>query len=92
MTHPRVGVLIEELKRSYDFILIDSAPVGKVADAYGLAPYIDTTVFLIRQDYSSKTEVKILDDIYKNQKLNYPMAVLNDTNAKNKYGYGDLAG
>ena len=92
MTHPRVGQLLEALKEEYDFIVIDSAPVGKVADAYGLAPYIDATVFVIRQNYSSKKEVEILDDIYRNQKLKYPMVVLNDTKAKSRYGYGDLAG
>ena len=88
MTHPRIGTLIEELKANYDYVLIDSAPVGKVADAYGLAPYIDATVFMVRQNYSSKTELRILEDIYKTQKLKYPMVVLNDTNTVKNYGYG----
>ncbi|MEO9894571.1 polysaccharide biosynthesis tyrosine autokinase [Aurantibacter sp.] len=89
MLHPRIETLIDELKAKYDYVLVDSAPVGKVADAFALAPHIDATIFMIRQDYSRKDNIKIVDDIYKNQKLKFPMVVLNDTNAKNSYGYGE---
>lgn len=88
MLHPRIGGLLEELKATYDYVLIDSAPVGKVADAFALAPHIDATVYLVRQNYSGSRELQVLDDIFENQKLKHPMVVLNDTKTVANYGYG----
>ena len=77
MLYDRIGTLIEELKQNYDHIIIDSAPIGKVADAFAFVPNIDATVFIVRQDYSLNS----------NNKLKNIMVVLNDTNANENYGY-----
>ncbi len=90
MLHEKVGTLIEELKQDFDYVIIDSAPVGKVADAFALAPYIDTTIFVLRQNVSGKEELRVIEDIYQNQKLKRPMLVLNDTHTADGYGYGDI--
>lgn len=89
MLHGRINSLIEELKQDYDHIIIDSAPIGKVADAFAFEPNIDATVFIFRQDFSLKKDVKILNDMYSNNKLKNVMVVLNDTDANSNYGYGD---
>jgi len=87
MLNKRIATLFEDLKAQYDYVLIDSAPVGKVADAFALAPYIDATVYIVRQNYSGKEELKSLNDIIEHQKLKHPMVVLNDTKALISYGY-----
>lgn len=89
MLHPRIETLMEELKAKYDYILIDSAPVGKVADAFALGPHIDATIYMLRQNHSGRTEVQVLNNIFENQKLKHPMVVLNDTKAVANYGYGN---
>ena len=43
----KVKVLIDQLKEKFDYIIIDTAPVGTVTDAFNLAPYCDRTLFLI---------------------------------------------
>lgn len=88
MLHERIGTLIKELKQHYDHIIIDSAPVGKVADAFAFIPNIDATVFIIRQNFTLKNDVKVLNDIYSNKKLKNIMVVLNDAVTNNDYGYG----
>lgn len=89
MLYDRIGTLIDELKLNYDHIIIDSAPIGKVADAFAFVPNIDATVFILRQDFSFKKDVKILNEIYSKQKLKNVMVVLNDTEANSNYGYSN---
>jgi tyrosine-protein kinase Etk/Wzc len=90
MLSSRIGNLIEELKERFDYIVIDSSPVGQISDSYTLAPYIDSTIYVIRYKYTFKQQLEIIDDIYQNKKLNHPMIVLNgkDENSYGGYGYG----
>lgn len=87
----KVGDLIEGLKNDFDYILIDSAPVGKVADSLALYPYIDSTIYIVRQNFTSKDDFEIFDDFYRNKKLKNPMIVLNDSilSKDKEYGYGN---
>lgn len=90
MMSPKVGVLLATLKDSFDHIIIDSAPIGLVADAFTLAPYLDSTIYMVRNNYTPKDCLSIIDKIYREKKLKYPMVVLNYTNIGKgkKYGYG----
>lgn len=90
MASPALATLINSLKASFDYIIIDTAPVGRVADALSLSPLIDSTIYIVRANYTNKSSLELLDDIYQNQKLAYPMVVINDVKAdgKQSYGYG----
>ncbi|MBC5992536.1 polysaccharide biosynthesis tyrosine autokinase [Pontibacter sp. SD6] len=88
MSSPKVGKLIDVLKATFDHIIIDTAPVGQVADAFALAPYVDSSVYIVRYGYTLKEQLEIIDDIYKQKKLNSPMIVLNDAVKNAGYGYG----
>lgn len=89
MLSPKIGQLFSLLKENFDYIIIDTAPVGQVADAFSLAPYVDSTIFLIRYNYTLKAQISIIKGIFDHRKLNYPMIVLNDAKKQNHgYGYG----
>jgi tyrosine-protein kinase Etk/Wzc len=88
MALPRVETLINELKSRFDYIIVDTAPLGQVADAFTLEKYIDSTIYLVRYKYTYKEQIRIVDDIYKNKKLKYPMVVFNNASKHNSYGYG----
>ncbi|NEM97600.1 GumC family protein [Pontibacter burrus] len=88
MMSPKVGHLLAELRESFDYILLDTSPAGQVADAFTLAPFIDACVYIVRYNYTFKSQVAIVDDIYQNRKLKHPMIVLNDADMKEAYGYG----
>lgn len=88
MLHPRVDKLIEDLKAIFDYVIIDTSPIGQVADALALSPYIDSSIYIVRYNYTSKEQMNIIDEIYRNRKLKFPMIVLNDAKKKNGYGYG----
>jgi Mrp family chromosome partitioning ATPase len=44
------------LKSNYDFIVIDSAPVGLVSDSFALSQYADATMYIVRQRYTLKSK------------------------------------
>ncbi|WP_017732628.1 GumC family protein [Nafulsella turpanensis] len=88
MLSSRVGALIGELKEKFDYVLIDSSPVGQVADAFSLKPYIDSSIYIVRYGYTYKNQLSLIEEIYKSKKLRSPMVVLNDAKKENGYGYG----
>ena len=88
MQLPKVEEMLKALREKFDYIIIDTSPIGKVADALSLASYIDSSLYLVRYNYTKREQLKIIDDIYKNQKLKSSMIVLNDARKGNNKGYG----
>lgn len=90
MSSANLAQMISTLRASFDNIIIDTAPIGKVADAYSLARLIDSTVYIARYNYTLKSHLEIIDEIYTSKKLPHPMIVLNGVKEDhaNAYGYG----
>ncbi|MBW8683723.1 GumC family protein [Chitinophaga rhizophila] len=53
----RMRTLIETLKQRFDYILIDTAPIGIVSDAKSLAPFVDCTLFMVRYNFTLKSKM-----------------------------------
>lgn len=86
---PKIGELIQEMKEKFDYVIIDTSPVGLVADALSLSAHVNTSLYLLRYNFTYKEQLKIIDDIYRNHKLNQPMIVANGARiGGNGYGYG----
>ncbi|MBU2903089.1 GumC family protein [Maribacter dokdonensis] len=85
LMHERIGVLINELKQDFDRIIIDTAPIGLVSDAYAINPYVDSTIYVVRNNFTKKEHLRIVDNIYNNGKLNNCMILLNETEPKEAY-------
>lgn len=79
--------LINELKTKYDYIILDTPPVGLVADALELAQYCDVTLYIIRQNYTKKEMITLLNNREKRGELNNISIVFNGFENKAKYGY-----
>jgi capsular exopolysaccharide synthesis family protein len=86
----KLAYLITELREQFDYIILDTAPVGKVADVFGLSAQIDSSIYIVRCNYTYKKMLNIISDIFTNRKLNNPMIVVNAVKKKdsNSYGYG----
>lgn len=89
MAGDRMQMLISELSAKYDLVIIDTAPVGLVSDAFMLADFADITVFMVRYGHSSKPQIKTIEDIRTNKKFKLPLIVLNDAKMEITYGYGN---
>lgn len=88
----RMRLLISELRKRFDFIILDSPPVGVVADALQMRDLADATLLVMRSRYTTRGHVQVLNDIYINGKLPHPFVVLNAVSLKDyqygRYGYG----
>jgi capsular exopolysaccharide synthesis family protein len=88
MSSPTID-MFEQLKRNFDIIIIDSPPIGAVGDALILAKYSDVNLFILRQNYSYKSSLEIVNDLLDTRKLSNLHLVMNDIkNRSYKYGYG----
>lgn len=79
---------IEFLKEKYDYVILDTAPVGLVADTLIIARVADATVYICRADYTPKNDLNLVNSLYNEGKLKNMSIVLNGVDmSKRKYGY-----
>jgi len=83
----RVAQLFEMVRRDFDAVIIDTAPVGMVSDAMTLGKFADCTIYLVRQGHTYKKQIGLIDDLYHSQKLPAVSIVINDVKLKAGYGY-----
>lgn len=79
--------LIEELKEIYDYIILDTPPVGLVSDALELAQYCDATLYIVRQAVTKKGMLSVVNEKHRRGELHNISILLNDFKKKSKYGY-----
>jgi capsular exopolysaccharide synthesis family protein len=85
----KMGSLIQELKKSFDHIIIDTPPIGIVADALLLREFLTKTLLVVRMDQTKKEMVRHLEEMYQKGELISPYLVINDIKSKRGYyGYG----
>ncbi|WP_291142858.1 polysaccharide biosynthesis tyrosine autokinase [Flavobacterium sp. UBA7680] len=78
--------LIDELKQKYDYIILDTPPVGLVSDASELVQYADVTLYIVRQNYTKKDMITLLNNKVRRGELNNTSIVFNGFENKAKYG------
>ena len=69
---------MEQLRNDFDYIVIDSAPIGTLADTLSLSKYSDCCVFMVRENYTHLDDLAILEEAKRNKKFKNPMVVFND--------------
>ena len=81
--------MLAKLREKYDYIIIDTPPIGLVTDAFLLMPLVDVTIFVCRQNYTNK---KVFSAIMKDvEQRNIPNSgvLINDVKlTRGSYGYG----
>ena len=85
---PSTKQLIEELSEMFDIIIMDTAPIGLVSDALVLSPFSDVNMFVVRQSYTLKEQIKLFNTLYKEGKINNASIIFNGVEYLKKYGYG----
>ena len=85
----RFPLLINHLRETYDYIIIDSPPLGIVSDPFIIARYTDLNILVIRQGYTPKDKLAELDQMYQEGRIKNVGIILNDVPVSNdKYQYG----
>lgn len=84
----KVDEMFGELNDVYDYIIVDSAPVGMVSDTFVLDRVANATVYVCRANYSSLKDVQFLNNVYANKRLKKMTLIVNGTPTRKGYCYG----
>lgn len=79
---------MDELKAKYDYVVLDTPPLGLVADAIELVNYVDASLYIVRQDYTKKDMLTMINKKYGNGEIKNISFLYNFYNKKGSYGYG----
>lgn len=84
---------IDTLKKNFDYVILDTAPVGMVTDTLLIGRVADLSIYVCRADYTHKAEFTLINNLAEEGKLPNLCTVINGMDMKKKkygyyYGYG----
>jgi capsular exopolysaccharide synthesis family protein len=79
---------MERARKEFDYIIIDTPPVAIVTDTLLLAPYVDVNLFIVRQRYTSRNTLDMIEHLHNQGELKNMAIVINDISLTGYYGYG----
>jgi tyrosine-protein kinase Etk/Wzc len=89
LMNKKIIELFDYLKENYEYIIVDTAPVGMVTDTIQISKYADLTMYVIQADHLDKRMLHIPKTLFKENKLHNMALLLNGTDhGKGTYGYG----
>ncbi|MCH5221603.1 MAG: polysaccharide biosynthesis tyrosine autokinase [Muribaculaceae bacterium] len=85
---PNMAKLMQELRNSFDYVIIDSAPIGVISDSLIILRYSDLQIYVTRAKYSTKSSLNILHQAIDDGKFSAVYLVINGVDiASNSYVY-----
>lgn len=93
VTRKSLGITFDLLRQHFDYIIVDTAPVGLVTDTLQIARVCDTTVYVCRADYTPKENFEMINGLAFSKKMPKMSIVVNGIDMSKKkngyyYGYG----
>jgi tyrosine-protein kinase Etk/Wzc len=88
LMNTKTATFFSVMAAQFDYIIIDAPPIGLVTDAQLLSKFSNLCLYIVRQNYTPKDQLKIIQDLYELDKMDRLGIVLNDVLAKAGYGYG----
>ncbi|OIP47576.1 MAG: chain length determinant protein [Flavobacteriaceae bacterium CG2_30_31_66] len=88
LLNDKVSELFEAVKKDYDYIVVDTAPVSLVSDTLMIAEFADMFLYVARANHLEKRMLIVPETLYREKKLPNMAMLLNDTDSKRGYGYG----
>lgn len=85
--------LMTQLREDFDFVIIDTAPIGVISDSFLIIPYSDIQLYVTRASYSTKNCLKVMHQAIRDNRLSDPYIVLNGVDINSgaysyrKYGH-----
>jgi capsular exopolysaccharide synthesis family protein len=83
-----LGEIFRQAREEYDLIIADTPPFGMVTDSLLIAKHADLNLFILRQNYSTKDILELMEDLYQQKSIGPMGIIMNDIKKKGYYGYG----
>ena len=85
----RMHQLLTKLKAEFSYIILDTPPLGVLADGFTLSKYADACVYVVRANVLDKKALKLVAELDREKRINNLGIVLNGVKmVHGKYGYG----
>lgn len=85
----RIEKIFEFAKKEYDYVIVDTAPVGMVTDTIQISQFSDLTIYVVKANFLDKRMLHIPKKLFDEEKLVNMCFLINGAdNEKKKYGYG----
>jgi capsular exopolysaccharide synthesis family protein len=84
----QMNKFIERAKKEFDIVIIDTPPVAIVTDTLLLAPYVNVNLFIVRQRYTSRNTLEMIEQLNNQGELKNLAIIINDISLSGYYGYG----
>ncbi|GAA3995409.1 tyrosine-protein kinase domain-containing protein [Hymenobacter fastidiosus] len=84
---PRMEALLTRLRADYDYVLVDTPPVGYVAEFFVLLRHLEANVYVVRQNYTDKGLVSQINELHQEQKIKQLYIIINDVRFTKTYEY-----
>jgi Mrp family chromosome partitioning ATPase len=89
----RIDALFDYANKTYDYVIIDTTPVGLVTDGILLSQNrTDLFIYIMRANYLDKRMLKIVKKLHETNQLDHLSIVLNASNPKDAYGHDQIYG
>ena len=86
----RIDLMIDELRKNFDYIIIDTAPIGILTDTFILNRIADAVIFVVKAGVARYSDVKNLNELVENKKFTNVSVLLNNSEEgklSSKYGH-----
>ena len=87
----RTELFFSELRKRYDYVIVDTAPSMVVTDTLLISSIADLTIYVVRADYTEKKIIGFINETASDEKLKNITVVLNSV-SENNFGYGNKYG
>lgn len=84
----KMSSLFSQLDKEFDIIIMDTPPIGAVTDAQILSKHADINLYVVRQHYSYKYNLEIINDLLDHKRMPNLYVVVNDVKKGTSYRYG----
>ncbi|PKR79947.1 hypothetical protein CW751_12760 [Brumimicrobium salinarum] len=90
LTRPRMKEMFEQLKQTYDYVIVDTSPMALVVDTMSVLTYADLLLYVVRANHAEKASIAVPQRLKKEGKIDKIAFVLNGSTRQNGgYGYGN---
>ncbi|GAB2700276.1 tyrosine protein kinase [Hymenobacter frigidus] len=84
---PRMAELLTQLRAEYDYVVLDTPPVGFVAEYFVLVRFLDANIYVVRHNYTERGLVSQIDELHRTQRIKQLYMIINDMHFDRNYEY-----
>lgn len=90
LSNGTMPVLLNQLRETFDYIILDTPPVSMLADASLLSPYVDSAFYVVRHEFTPRNYMRFLANLHDSQRFKSLNVIVNAVNYPNSddFGYG----